>query len=138
MPLFLWKKSYEIGCAEIDMQHRRLIRLINELSDAMMIRQGYRAVPHVLEELVDYIQLHFTSEEKLMQEMNYPGLDEHRKEHLDMTGKVLKFKSRHSRGHDLDASELLGFLCEWLKSHIVARDKEFGQYVRRVDMGLEE
>lgn len=138
MSLFLWKKSYEIRCPEIDMQHRRLVGLINELSDAMMIRKGYRAVPHVLGELVDYIQLHFTAEERLMQEMNYPDLDTHREEHLDMTEKILAYRVQYSQGHDLAAGELLGFLCEWLKSHILARDKEFGSYLRRVEMGLEE
>ena len=138
MSLFLWKKSYEIGSPEIDMQHRRLVGLINELSDAMMNRQGYRAVPHVLEELLDYVQLHFSSEENLMHEMNYPGLNEHREEHLGMTGKILEFKGRCSRDNELDASELLRFLCEWLKHHINARDKEFGRYMRRVEMGLEE
>lgn len=120
------------------MQHRRLVGLINELSDAMMVRKGYRAVPHVLAELVDYIQLHFTAEERLMQEMNYPGLEAHREEHLDMTEKILAYKERYSRDHDLAAGELLGLLCEWLKSHILARDKEFGRYLRRVEMGLEE
>jgi hemerythrin-like metal-binding protein len=138
MSLFLWKKSYEIGFPEIDMQHRRLVGLINELSDAMMISQGYRAVPHVLEELVDYVQLHFTSEESLMHEMNYPGQVEHCAEHLDFTGKILGYKGRYARDHDVDASELLRFMCEWLKNHIVARDQEFGRYMRRVEMGLEE
>ena len=63
MTLFLWKRSYEIGIAEIDMQHRRLVGFINELSDAMMMQQGHRTIPHVIEELVEYIQLHFTTEE---------------------------------------------------------------------------
>ena len=36
MPLFLWKKNYEIGIAEIDTQHRNLVGIINGLSDAMM------------------------------------------------------------------------------------------------------
>jgi hemerythrin-like metal-binding protein len=138
MALFLWKKSYELGSPEVDMQHRRLVGLINELSDAMMLRQGYRAIPHVLEELVDYVQLHFTSEERLMNEMNYPALTEHREEHLDFTGKIIELKERYTRDHDVDAGELLRFMCEWLKNHIVARDQEFGRYMRRVEMGLEE
>ena len=137
MPLFLWKKSYEVGIAEIDVQHRRLVGFINELSDAMMVKQGHRAVPHVLEELIDYIQLHFTSEEGLMQEMNYPALDEHCQEHLEMTKQILEFKARYSRDHDLSPSELLAFLCEWLKDHILASDKELGKYLRSTEMGLE-
>ena len=40
MPLFLWKKSYEIGIAENDTQHRNLVGIINELPDAMMTQKG--------------------------------------------------------------------------------------------------
>jgi len=136
MPLFLWKRSYEIGVAEIDVQHRRLVGFINELSDAMMVKQGHRAVPHVLEELIDYIQLHFTTEEELMQRVKYPALDEHCQEHLEMTKQILQFKARYYREQDLSPSELLGFLCEWLKVHILDSDKEFGGYQRRGAMGL--
>lgn len=131
MPLFLWKKSYETGLAEIDVQHRRLVGMINELSDAMMERQGQRALPHVLEELVAYIQLHFTTEEEAMHVRNYPELDQHREAHLELTRKVLAFKDRYAREHDLDTREMLDFLCGWLKDHILVSDKAFGEYVRR-------
>jgi len=131
MPLFLWKKSYETGLAEIDVQHRRLVGMINELSDAMMERQGQRALPHVLEELVAYIQLHFTTEEEAMQARNYPDLDQHREAHLELTRKVMAFKDRYAREHDLDTREMLDFLCGWLKDHILVSDKAFGEYVQR-------
>ena len=49
MPLFLWKKNYEIGIAEIDTQHRNLVGIINGLSNAMMNKKGYVIVPHILE-----------------------------------------------------------------------------------------
>jgi len=128
--LFLWKRSYEVGIVEIDLQHRRLVGFINELSDAMMMQQGHRAVPHVLEELVDYIQLHFTTEETAMQKTNYPELDEHRLEHLEMTGKVLDLRERYLREHSLDSGEVLNFLCDWLKNHIMVNDKKFGYFLQ--------
>lgn len=130
MSLFLWKKSYEIGVEEIDLQHRRLVRLINELSDAMMIRQGHREVPHILDELVDYIQLHFTAEEKIMQQCSYPGQKEHVGEHLAMTGKILEYRHRSEQSHDLKAKELLDFLCGWFKQHVVVNDRALGDYMR--------
>lgn len=137
MTLFLWKKSYEIKVSEIDMQHRRLVTLINELSDAMMVKQGHRAVPHVLEELVEYVQLHFTTEEQLMREMAFPEVDEHCREHLNFTNKVLALRKKYSQDHMLDSSEVLNFLCDWLRNHIIVNDKEIGEYMRRVEMGLE-
>lgn len=136
MSLFLWKKSYEIGIAEIDMQHRRLVGYVNELADAMMARQGHRAAPHVLEELVDYIQLHFTAEEKVMRETHYPQVEEHCREHLEMTGKILDFRTKFAIERALDPAELLNFLCDWLKNHIIVSDKDFGRYLRRTKLEL--
>lgn len=130
MPLFLWKKSYEIGLPEIDVQHRRLVGMINELSDAMLERKGQRAVPHILDELVDYIQLHFTTEESAMQARQYPALDQHSKAHLELTRKVLAYKDRYAREHDLNTPELLDFLCGWLKDHIMVSDKDFGRFAQ--------
>lgn len=138
MSLFMWKKSYEIKVAEIDMQHRQLVGLINELSAAMMARQGHRAVHHVLGELINYTQGHFATEEALMQKMNYPGLDDHRQEHLSLAGKVLAYQEHYTRDKELGSSELLDFLCAWLKNHILVSDKAFGTYIRRVEMGLEK
>jgi hemerythrin len=99
MPIFLWKKSYEIGIAEIDNQHRNLVGIINELSDAMMNRKGYIIVPKILEKLVDYIQFHFTTEEEIMRE----------------------------------TKEVLNFLCDWLKEHIVVSDKKLRAHIQRMD-----
>lgn len=136
MPLFLWKKSYEIKVPEIDMQHRQLVGFINQLSDAMMIKQGHRVVQHILEGLVNYIHLHFTTEETAMQKVEYPGLNEHRQLHLNLTNQVLEFKKRYTRDHNVESKEVLEFLCDWLKTHIITSDKEFGNFLRRVDKSL--
>ena len=131
MPLFLWKKSYEIGVAEIDMQHRHLVGIINNLADAMMSKVGYRSVPLVLDELEAYIQLHFTTEEELMHDVNYPALAEHRQEHLGLTRKVLAFKKTYQQDQQFNPVELLDFLCNWLKNHIAVSDKALAKFVRK-------
>lgn len=135
MSLFLWKKSYETGMPDIDVQHRRLVGMINELSDAMLMQKGQRTVPHILEELVDYIQLHFSTEEAVMLKTSYPDMEEHSQAHLDLTRQVLEFKGRFDAEHELDSGELLNFLCEWLKNHIMVSDREFGKYVRSIKSG---
>ncbi len=137
MPLFLWKKSYELKIAEIDMQHRRLVGMINELSDAMLEQRGYRAVPHILEELIDYVHQHFADEEKVMKECNFPEMDQHVEEHRGFAEKVIEFKDMYYQEHELDTRELLDFLCDWLKNHITVNDKEIAKHIRRVEMGAQ-
>jgi hemerythrin len=136
MPLFLWKKSYELKIPEIDMQHRRLVGLINELSDAMMIRKGQRTIPHILDELAEYVVLHFASEEKVMKEFNYPGIDEHVREHREFTKRVTVYMQLYDQDRELNPKELLDFLCDWLRNHITVNDKAIAKHIRRVEMGL--
>jgi hemerythrin len=100
-----------------------------------MMQQGHRAIPHVLEELVNYIQLHFTTEEAAMRKADFPGFESHRLEHLDMTGKVLELREKYLREHALDSGEVLNFLCDWLRNHIMVNDKKFGNFLRVKDLG---
>lgn len=136
MPLFLWKKSYELKIPEIDMQHRRLVGMINELSDAMLEKRGYRTVPHILEELSEYVQQHFADEEKIMMECNYPEMDQHVREHREFAKKVIGFKEMYAQEHQLDTRELLDFLCDWLKNHITVDDKAIAEHLRLVKLGV--
>lgn len=137
MPLFLWKKSYELKIPEVDMQHRQLVGMINELSDAMMEQRGYRTVPHILEELVVYVQQHFADEQKVMMECHYPETDQHIKKHNEFTEKVVAFKGVYDQDHELDPRELLDFLCDWLVNHITVDDKAIAKHIRRVKLGVE-
>lgn len=133
--LFLWRKSYEIGVAEIDMQHRRLVGMINELSDAMMERRGQRAVKHVLDELKDFIVEHFETEESVMEKSGYPDLPQHRIKHVELTRQVLEFREKARGDQQLEASELLDFLCDWLRNHMMVFDKEVGKYLKDFNRG---
>lgn len=137
MSLFLWKRSYEINIPEIDVQHRRLVGMINELADAMMMQKGQRTLPHILEEMEDYIQLHFTTEETIMRKENYLELEEHVIEHTQLTRQFLEYKDKYYLDHDLDPKALLDFLCRWLKNHISVNDKAFGEFICRAERGME-
>ncbi len=138
MQLFPWQQDYEIDIPEIDQQHRHLVGLINELSDAMIAQKGHKTAPQSLEKLADYIHLHFTTEEEVMRRGNYPAFDNHCQEHLEMTAAVLKFRKDYSDNHEVSPSELLGFLCAWLKNHILASDMELGQFLKTLPAAREK
>ncbi len=130
MSLYLWNKNYEIGVTEVDNQHRKLVGMINDLSDAMMDKKGYLAIPHTLEQLGDYVQLHFTTEEEVMRDSKYPALEEHTREHLDLTKRFLEYKRAYSLDHESRPGKLLDFLRDWLKNHILESDKKIGNFIK--------
>ena len=131
MPIFAWKRSYEIGLVEIDMQHRKLVGMINELFDGMKEDHGQWTMHHVLDELLEYVQLHFKTEEEAMAAHYYPGLEAHSLEHMKMTSQVLELQQRRSNGERIATPELFRFLCDWLTNHIQVHDKRFGDFIKK-------
>lgn len=125
MNLFQWESSYEIGLPEIDAQHQTLVELLNRLYNAKKTDQVQEVIESTLDALIEYTKVHFADEEAAMREAQYPYLDKHRVDHLDLADKVLLM-----RADETAAFELLNFLSEWLKFHICGADREFGNYMR--------
>jgi hemerythrin-like metal-binding protein len=135
MPFYIWKPSYELGLPELDRQHRQLVGLINELYDAMKHGRGYQIVEPLLDQLMEYVQLHFSQEEQTMRDHGYPWLDEHVEQHLDFTTQVLKLREMHQNGDKGEAVALMNVLMAWFRDHITGTDKEFGRYIKKQEQG---
>ena len=132
MSVFKW--SYDlhgIGIGEIDEQHRHMLGLANELYVTLTRRKSEERYRAILDELVEFSKSHFETEERVMREAGYPGLEEHRKEHELMTVQLREFAAAFKYGRPLPANELVGFLTGWLISHNVNSDREFGEFMLR-------
>lgn len=125
-----WTDDFMIGIPEIDMQHRSLINSLNKLIEKYDANPG--EIKEILDFLVDYVLLHFETEETLMEKYNYPDMEEHVKEHRAFTKDINKF---------MDDFIMLGpspemekrieeGLVSWIKNHILNVDKKMGQYLK--------
>lgn len=132
MPLFIWKPSYELGIPEIDLDHRQLVGLINELYEAMKQGQGYELMNQILDRLIDYVGKHFAAEEGFMRAAHYPGMFDHEKEHQQFRASILEMDMRRRAGNAPPSIELLTYLKNWLSNHVTTVDKELGRYLQRI------
>jgi methyl-accepting chemotaxis protein len=123
-----WTPQYSVGVPEMDNQHKRLIKLINNLYIAMRDRKN---VTKVMEGVVQYTVQHFGEEEKLMVSMNYPGLEQHLTMHKKVVSQVQQFAKRVDKKEKGIEKKLLIFLKEWLLNHIVKQDKRYGVFFKR-------
>lgn len=127
--MFPWSSEFSVGVPEMDAQHRHLVGLLNRLHNAMATGQGRAVLASVLNDLARYTQSHFRAEEALMQRHHYPDLASHRAEHERLVSAV----QRHIA--DLQASKItltvqvMQFLKEWLVTHIMGWDKEYGRHI---------
>jgi hemerythrin len=130
MNLIDWNDDFSVNIKVIDEQHKKLVDLVNKLHAAMMQGQGETLVHKILDALVDYTNYHFTDEEKLLEEHDYPNHDKHQEEHNKLLQDVLDFKIRQQANNEKLSPEMLNFLNVWLTNHILKSDRAFSAFLR--------
>ncbi len=122
---------FAIGVPSIDLQHRKLISLFENLIDEMKQAKGSLIIGNILKELTEYTDYHFVEEEKIMEQINFPDIKEHKEEHLYFVNKI-KFLNDQFLQKDLDVViEVADFLFSWLKNHILYSDKKIAFYIKK-------
>jgi len=129
MAFFDWNDTYSVGVVKIDNQHKRLVQIINELSDAMGAGKGREVLGNVLKELIAYVNTHFKTEEEMMVQYGYEEYENHRYEHEKLTDEVKRFFDDYQAGKALLSVQIMNFLRSWLMDHIVVKDKKFGKFL---------
>jgi hemerythrin-like metal-binding protein len=129
--LIVWNDSYSVEVPEIDVQHKRLVDMTNELNDALVKGQGKEATEKILNGLVDYTVSHFNSEENLFDKYGYPEAFGHKKAHKEFIAKVSKFKEDFDNGEAMLSTEVVNFLCDWLVEHIKGEDQKYSEFLSK-------
>ncbi|SHO49268.1 bacteriohemerythrin [Desulfopila aestuarii] len=123
--VFVWNNRLVTGLSDIDEQHKKLVQLINALHRAMKSRLGAEESGRILAELTDYTVYHFGFEEKMFAKYSYPATAEHKKAHKNLVDKVMAFQRDFQEGKAGLSVELMDFLCDWLREHIMKTDMSY-------------
>ncbi|MCX6620287.1 MAG: hemerythrin domain-containing protein, partial [Acidobacteria bacterium] len=78
---------------------------------------------------------HLRHEERWMQEIGYPDLAAHRKEHETLRLAVAALRRRNTAGEDAITIEMMLCLADWLKHHISNSDQRIAAYHHRTQAG---
>ena len=129
-PFVIWDQSWCIGVKEVDAQHQNLVALVNQLHQAMKEGKGKNVLEEILESLVVYTKAHFRDEERMMEQNGYPDLAAHKLEHFALTKKVLDFQSKFRAGGLGMTVDIMQFLSDWLRTHILGTDTKYVALMR--------
>ncbi len=126
-----WNDSLSVKINSIDLQHKKLIDLINGFYDH--INQGSQKVKmlELIKSLKDYTVFHFSTEEKYMKQYNYPEFSNHKKEHEIFIKKVHDFEDRYMNGKLILTIEITNFIKDWVTNHIMNTDKKYSEFLVR-------
>jgi hemerythrin len=128
MALIHWDSSFSVNVAEIDRQHQKLVQMINGLNDAMREGKGKDVLANVIDGLIGYTRTHFGTEEKYFDQFQYPDRDNHKKEHVEFVKKVSEFREKFEKGQIGLSIQVMNFLSDWLRNHIMGVDKKYGPF----------
>lgn len=127
-----WQDSYSVGVSAIDEQHQQLVDIINRLFAAMKSGQGQQELGQTFSRLIDYTKEHFSFEESLMEQYDYPEAYRHKQEHVGLTKRVVNLNEQFQSGAILLSVETSHFLKDWLLQHIQKTDQKFGSFLNSV------
>ena len=138
MVAFVWDESFTTHIESVDVQHHRLVDLINRLGD--LVIRGDESEPESLtrtfEELKDYALYHFSDEERLMKAAGLPAtyVERHHQQHEEFVEQLSRMWS--SRGAMANPAEVLhGFLSAWLGFHILGDDQVMAHQIAQMRPG---
>lgn len=125
MAIMKWEAVYSVEIPSIDNQHKKLIAIINDLNDAMSQGKGKEVIGGIIKQLENYTVEHFRFEEDLFRKHGYPETNAHIKQHQDLVKQVSDFRQKFESGHLMLSLNVMNFLKDWLRNHILETDKKY-------------
>lgn len=130
MDLIRWEEKYSVGVSEIDNQHQQLFKVLNNFILNFGAGNSRDELRSVLEEMINYMDYHFTSEERYIRQ--HPEFEKHRRQHYDFVQKTLQLQKDFVEQGTAISPEILKFLITWLKNHILLMDMAYFNDMKKI------
>jgi len=125
MTLFKWDDKYSVKNEELDNHHKALFDILNRLYQSCFDENEVIALDPIYEELVSYINYHFSAEEQHMRNIGYVYTDKHIIIHNLFKEKILQLRNNADIDNIEVTKELIVYLGKWLLNHVIAEDKKY-------------
>lgn len=124
----IWKSEYNINDFKIDKEHQKLFTIAREAMNISKLKDDEKVtdkLKDIITKLFDYVGTHFTNEQKYMESIDYPELENHKILHKNMLIMLTTLISELNKMElkDIEKS-LFNFIEEYFIRHIVLEDKK--------------
>jgi len=121
------RRTLEIGIRILDAEHRKLATMIGMLGSDLAAGEDVRRVRASFEKLIAFTEVHFATEEALMDRYVIEDRIAHKQEHRKL------LQDARSLAASLDESNMMltmSSLNEWLLRHVDSADKELARQMQ--------
>lgn len=127
MALISWDISLSVGQSDMDTDHKNLMGLMNQISDAWAAGESVAEIATLFDTLLSEAQVHFRREEAMLEQLDYPRLASQKEEHGILETMICEFKADYLSKGELPPidQDINDFLTTWLVGHIREEDLKY-------------
>lgn len=122
MSLLQWQSEYSVGIESMDVEHRAMIDLINNVYAKLGTSPDPDEIEDCLENIYSTISLHFALEERIMREHAYVEYAEHKEDHEDLLDEIRDLMDEFIADQKSGARLLEKRLSDWFARHFATFD----------------
>ena len=123
----IWSEQYRIGDERIDKEHQYLFEIQRQIADINPANTSADTVRPILNELLDYTQIHFRDEELLMRRIKYSDYELHIKEHMTIVRGLEDLMEEFKLGYSVTLVDILRLLEDWIVNHTLSEDMKLAK-----------
>ena len=138
MENFSLSSVYVVGNELLDAQHKVILNYMAKVYTYLLADNKGDDLFGLINRLDTYCKLHFLDEEKFMEEMELPEIDEHKAQHALFVMHLENFMGRYEESDIVKNIDELVFLKAWFMEHIEVFDKRYAEFKKRFDKMVHE
>jgi hemerythrin len=127
----LHTEPVKLGDKTIDAEHDLQMQLLDSLSQELAKGGDSAPARHILEQFIEFSDMHFLSEQLIMRLNGYPAYEAHLEEHTRLMKKVRQMRENIVHGENVSSLQVLLELRDWLLRHIATDDAAFGEFLNK-------
>lgn len=117
----VWSEKYSLNHIKIDDQHKALFHLASSVEELDTQKSTKEELAVLIKQLFKYMREHFNDEEEYMQNIGYPLLPEHKKEHEKFINSMTDIL-KETKGLELLQSKIKTLSYQWRTKHVLSSD----------------
>ncbi len=125
----LFLRFKDTGDAKIDMQHAHLLAIVSEFEQAVRSGESRGEKLALMSELMYYVSTHFLDEERLMERVDFPGLERQRRLHAEFGSALSHEISKFVEDRSNIGADVLSLARTWLIEHVELEDSQIAEHI---------
>jgi hemerythrin len=123
-----WTEDYALG-ARTDGRQKRLFAMVRELADCFEQPGKSGSCTELASEVEKEGSRLFAEQESLMKKRRFPGLEHHRKEHVNMLAQIRKLDDEKELLKETRHASVRDFLKDWVLTHTILEDRKLRAFL---------